>query len=241
MGLGQILDTAIKLYQANWKTFMGIVAVLVVPFGLIAALVGTTELFGTLVLVAIVEGLVIQPLIEAAMAKAAADVYLDREVEVGATYGYVVPLLGSVLWVIILVALAVFGGVFLLLVGAIFFAVRFYFAVVVVVVEGERGTEALRRSWRLVKGSTWRVLGIIIVVLIISGIVSLILAVPFTILTEATQVLAFAILGDVLASVVVAPFTAIAFILLYFDLRIRKEGYDLEVLAHDLGSGHGSR
>lgn len=241
MGLGQILDTAIKLYQANWKTFMGIVAVLVVPFGLITAFVGTTELFGALVLVAIVEGLVIQPLIEAAMAKAAADVYLEREVEVGATYGYVVPLLGSVLWVIILVALAVFGGAFLLLVGAIFFAVRFYFAVVVVVVEGERGTEALRRSWRLVKGSTWRVLGIIIVVLIISGIVSLILAVPFTILTEATQVLAFAILGDVLASVVVAPFTAIAFILLYFDLRIRKEGYDLEVLARDLGSGHGSR
>jgi hypothetical protein len=239
MGIGEILDAAIKLYQANWRTFMGIVAVLVVPFGLLVAFVDTIGPELAVGVFLLGNFLVVRPLLEGAMAKAAADIYLGHDVEIGATYGYVAPLIGSLLWVIVLAGAAVLGGFILLIIPGIFLLIRFYFAVVVVVVEGERGTAALRRSWRLVKGSTWRVLGIVLVIAIIGGILTAIISVPFTLLFAGTDVFAFEILGDVIAGIIVEPFVALAVVLLYFDLRIRKEGYDLEVMARDLGPGHG--
>ena len=41
----------------------------------------------------------------------------------------------------------------------------------------------------------------------------------------------FEIAGTILAT----PISAVAFILLYYDLRIRKEGFDLEMLSQTLG------
>jgi hypothetical protein len=37
-------------------------------------------------------------------------------------------------------------------------------------------------------------------------------------------------------NLLVAPFSSIAWILLYYDLRIRKEGFDLEVLAKSMSA-----
>ena len=43
-------------------------------------------------------------------------------------------------------------------------------------------------------------------------------------------------LVSVLATVLVTPFGMLVVVLLYFDLRIRKEGYDIEVMAQELAS-----
>ena len=43
-------------------------------------------------------------------------------------------------------------------------------------------------------------------------------------------------LGAVLSSLVSAPIIAIVSTLLYFDGRIRNEGFDLQVMARDLGA-----
>jgi hypothetical protein len=40
-----------------------------------------------------------------------------------------------------------------------------------------------------------------------------------------------------LAQSLVFPLTLVATVLLYYDSRIRKEGFDLEVLAQEMGSG----
>ena len=42
-----------------------------------------------------------------------------------------------------------------------------------------------------------------------------------------------------LAQVVVTPFTTIVPVLLYFDMRIRKEGLDLAIMAQELGRAPG--
>ena len=38
---------------------------------------------------------------------------------------------------------------------------------------------------------------------------------------------------------VAAPISAAAYVLLYYDLRIRKEGFDLQMLAQSVGSNQG--
>jgi hypothetical protein len=41
-------------------------------------------------------------------------------------------------------------------------------------------------------------------------------------------------LGGIAANLVVVPFTASAFVLLYLDLRVRSEGLDIEMSARDV-------
>lgn len=252
MGVGEILAGAIKLYGAHWATFMGLVTVVVIPLGLLQALVGTPPALrgaasGPAIALEAIEGLLVFAVVKPAMAKTAADAYLGEPTRIATTYRYAAPLIGSLLWVAVLTGLAVLGGFILLLIPGILLLVRFHFALIVLVVEGKRGTQAMRRSWRLVTGSSWRVLGIVLLVQLITTVAALILAAPFAIAEVVTapgvvpEASTFTIIGDVLTSVLIAPLGSLAAVLLYFDLRVRTEGFDLEVLAGDrvAGSGRG--
>ena len=43
-------------------------------------------------------------------------------------------------------------------------------------------------------------------------------------------------IGISLAAIITTPFTTLITVLLYFDLRIRKEAFDLEVMAHEMSA-----
>ena len=47
-------------------------------------------------------------------------------------------------------------------------------------------------------------------------------------------------IGTSIATVLTQPFSQLVAVLLYFDLRVRKEGFDLEILAKQLGLGAGA-
>jgi uncharacterized integral membrane protein len=98
---------------------------------------------------------------------------------------------------------------------------------------------ALRRSGELVKGSWWRVFGILLLVLLIVVIISQVISVPFSLPFflvgdqpsdgEFLLTLVVSALGGIVASTITAPFTAAATVLLYVDRRIRREGLDIEL------------
>ncbi|MGN6302705.1 MAG: glycerophosphoryl diester phosphodiesterase membrane domain-containing protein [Angustibacter sp.] len=152
--------------------------------------------------------------------------------------------------VVLLYVLAVPAGVvatlvglpLLVVVGVVLFT-RLAFAAPSLLLEELGVVAALRRSWRLVAGSFWRVFGILLLSAAISWAASSLLQLPFSVLgnlaglaveganpSEAKQFLvmtAVSQLGSVLGSAVVAPFTAGVTSLLYIDLRIRREGLDV--------------
>ncbi len=102
-----------------------------------------------------------------------------------------------------------------------------------IIVEGKRPTDALRRSFDLVWGNWWRVFGIGVAFALLLFLGALIAAVPGILIG-----LKYRLLGDLVATlggVVVTPLGYIAATLVYFDLRVRKEGYTLETLATELG------
>ena len=82
--------------------------------------------------------------------------------EIGVGFHLVLPFL----WVTILSGLAVAGGFILLVVPAVIFTIWYRFAAYHCVVDGLRGTAALRASKRLVSGRFWEVL----VRVLVSGI-----------------------------------------------------------------------
>ena len=89
---------------------------------------------------------------------------------------------------------------------------------------GRRG--ALSRSSALVKGNWWRVLGIVFVLGIMAGIISGILGI-------------IRIVGSAIGAILSMPITIVGATLLYYDLRLKKEGYNLGVMAGEIGTSPG--
>ncbi|MGH2709510.1 MAG: hypothetical protein ACRDJK_14625, partial [Actinomycetota bacterium] len=235
---------AVNLYLDHWKTFVGIVAVVIVPFTFLQAFLAASGMasfkpgvipspeivFHALGpgLIALVLAFLVTSLVTAASTRAAADIYLGRQVTLRGVYGLALDRLGPMLVALLLAGLIVVGGFFLLIIHGILFLVRVGFVPAAVMLEGAGGTEAIRRSWRLAKGDGWRIFGILLSTIIISGVVGFLLSFPFGRLARAMGAGGWwlAAFGEALANVVTTPFGAIVFVLAYFDLRIRKEGLD---------------
>jgi hypothetical protein len=136
-------------------------------------------------------------------------------------------------------------GFLALLVVTIWIGVRLLLAIPVVVLEVTGPVAALRRSWLLVQGNWWRVFGIYLLTAIVVGIVAGLIELPFTLArgfisghgslllgfasTAAPTVPALIIggIGGIIATTCTRPVSAGVSVLLYADLRMRKEGLDL--------------
>jgi hypothetical protein len=125
--------------------------------------------------------------------------------------------------------LALLGLVALVL--TIWFSTMLSLVTPVVVLENESPGRALARSWRLVTRSFWRVFGITLLAGLIVAIAGGILQLPFTFLgaVSGSGIVATVILviGTIAAGTVTRPITAGVTVLLYVDMRMRKEGLDL--------------
>lgn len=120
---------------------------------------------------------------------------------------------------------------------------RYLLVTQVVVLEDVRGTRALKRSWHLMKGYFWKANLVLLLYGVLFGIGYLLFyyptlfflprPTPGSIGVGTTFVVQNA--SNQLVQMLVSPFFMIAFTLLYYDSRIRKEGFDLEVMARNLG------
>jgi hypothetical protein len=119
-----------------------------------------------------------------------------------------------------------------------------YWSVVVpaVIVEGHRAVAALKRSFGLVRGSWWRVFGITLVVLLVAVGLGLVVASPFALVSRMVAPSGPTTLSETVVwisravvLVAVQPVLSIVGTLLYYDLRVRKEEYDLTSLSREMG------
>jgi hypothetical protein len=221
-----------------------------------------------------VQILFVNPLLTAAVVKTAADTYVGRDADVGSTYRAALPRVHSILWVTFLAGLAgaalfapglvlvivgaadrsdsaaAIGGILMLAaaIPALIIFLRFSFAPAVVMVEGTRGTTALRRSWRLVRGLTGKVLGTSILAGLIVLALLFVLGVIFGVIVFVSLREAFLAPGtgagfyaaqqalNTVGAILTTPFFTLVSVLLYFDSRTRKEGFDLAFMAQQIGA-----
>lgn len=129
----------------------------------------------------------------------------------------------------VLGALIVFVATIAILV---FVTLRWSLVVHAIVVEGKGALDGLGRSWRIVSGSTWRMLGYFLLYGLLAFLFGLLLATLAIVLLGTAPLeagppqgplgLAATALVETLAAVVLAPPWAAAFTLLYYDLRWRR-------------------
>lgn len=127
------------------------------------------------------------------------------------------------------------GG--LLLILPLLVRVRLAFTTQAVMLEGQGAVAGVDRSWKLTEGRMWRLAGFVLVV----GLLEICLttvpvgAVVFGVSlagTDAQLILALRVALATISTIAVLPFTMISYTLMFFDLLIRGEGFDLE--QHDL-------
>jgi hypothetical protein len=245
--IGEILSTAFRLYRRHWQTLFAIAAVVVVPLTLLEYVVGrwvrtqgevlrndevvSTSFWAVAIaaLVAAVVGVLLYHLLSGAITRAIAAELAGEDPDVEESYRFGFARLGSVLLVSILVGLATLGGLILLIIPGIYIGVRLAVSVEALVVEGRRGTEAMRRSWALVGGHWWHAFATLLVAAIIMSVVEAVITAPFSAGAWFVQGLAAAV-----ATVVTLPYGALIGVVLYLDLRARKERLDLHNLKADL-------
>jgi hypothetical protein len=134
---------------------------------------------------------------------------------------------GAPVAAIVLISIALFVGAIVL---DIKMWVHFLFIPQSIVIERRGIIDSFRRSWDLVRGSYWRVFGITLLVMFMvsatQGIIGAVVGVPLLFTLPQASVIVSALLG-----ILFQPFQYGALTLLYYDLRVRKEGFDLEHLA----------
>jgi hypothetical protein len=107
-------------------------------------------------------------------------------------------------------------------------------------VERHRLGGALRRSWDLTRDNWWRLFGILLLFYVLQVAISFALSSYSAIAAVvpgdwAAVVAGLQAITSIGLSAVVAPLFPLVLTLLYFDLRVRHEHLDLEMLARELG------
>jgi hypothetical protein len=246
LGIGEILSTAFQLYRRHWRTLLAIAAVVVVPLTLLQYLLGdwlrsrgevtsyqqvstATWAVGAAGLVAGLAGLLMYLVLTGAITRAVAAEVAGEDPSLEQSYRFGFHRLGSVLLVSVLVGLATVAGLILFIIPGIWIGVRLAVSVEALVVEGRRGTQAMSRSWELVGGHWWHAFGALVVAGLLTGVVNAVITTPFSNTGWFVQAVAAAV-----ATVITLPYGVLVGVLLYLDLRARKEQLTLERLRTDL-------
>lgn len=103
---------------------------------------------------------------------------------------------------------------------SLFLAVRLIVAPVIAATERVGIGTALSKSWRLTYRSWWRCFGVIFVI----GLVVVLFTLAFSAL-EAVPLVVVTIVAAPLAQWIISPLQELTYIVLLYDLRLRREGY----------------
>jgi hypothetical protein len=265
-GIGEILDAAVVLYRARFGKLIAVAAWVIIPAQVLSTLVllsaqpdgfelgitGTPSpvydggdaavQFGAWV-VLLVLGIVSSAFVTAACARIVADAYVDHTETAGDAIRLVGRRLLPIIGLAVILFVAQVAGFFACFVGAVLPLTFFAVAIPVLVIEGTGVFRALGRSIELTKSKFWHVLGLVLAAQLLtfvlqaglSALLGLGLASDNTFVLVMTQ-------GAVntVSAMITTPFVAAATLALYFDLRVRVEGFDIQLLMQRVDARYAS-
>ena len=238
-----IVDAAFKMYSQDFVSLIKLSLIFNLPLLLMQMVMQTTDanqspaiVFGAAILM-IVLSLVCSSMLTGATMQIVSARYLGEKISFTEAMGRTTAILGKVISTSMLVGIWIFLGFLMLIIPGIFWIFTLALALPAVVLEGKSGSEALARSKELVKHNRGKVVGTVIGIGLIVGL----LGAVFGGLWQGGLAVAsvdgtglFAQAGESLLSFLIAPINNVALVILYYDLRIRYEGYDLELLSKEM-------
>ncbi len=234
LSFSEILDTSFSILRENFVLLVGVSASMYLPIAIVSAFLGqpVAEAQPELDVQDLLAGLfilvylsVLWPIVTASLAHAIGEIYRGNQVTIGAAlsrgWKLILPLSGTAIlaWTLTLF------GLILLVIPGIYLMLAWSQWTNIAVLEDTFGYKALKRSSELVRGYRWRTFGLFFVI----GIVVWVLSVAVS-LTLGFVPLVGPLVEGVVQSIG-GTFTSIILVVMYFDLRCRKEQFDIEHLA----------
>ncbi len=245
MTTGALLDRAFRLYANNFALLLGITAVAYVPFYLIMLVFQSSlrfnangEIAGLAAILYFIVFMVLWtsiafPIAGGAATYAISERYLGNHVAVNAALRRGLANFWSVAMAQITVSIRVLIGLMLLIVPGVLWLLSYSLVVPTILVEGQKAVPSLRRSRELMKGYRSKAFAIMTVMILLEALwaigISSVLSSIVSSDSTSGAVLHSAFTN--LMSIFLAPLGIVATILLYYDMRIRKEGFDLDMLS----------
>jgi hypothetical protein len=231
----EILDASFEIYRRHFAVFIAISVFAAIPSA-IASYIAEPVMslprangFYTSSMVALT-GLFIAPFTEGSMASAASAAYLGRPVDfeqsLRAAFSHPGRLFVAMVTKWILLAL---GLVLFIAPGLLIFK-RYFALPMTVLFENNTVGDAVSRSRDLSNGNGKRIFSLNGGVLLFSMLVMLMLGQTISSLSHGVV----AAVARLILNMTVSPFGTIVATLLYYDIRIRREGYDIELMTQAL-------
>jgi hypothetical protein len=256
--LGELLDRVISLYRNHFWLFIGIVAlpqgttmVSALAFGSAAAVFGAPKGSGAGLGLAFAGVAVFSVLYivgyaasQAATVYAVSDIYLGHPTNWRSAYSRVAPKIGRMIWLFILTGLCIAGGFIFLIVPGIMMTCRTWLGIPAALLEDLRAMPALKRSFSLSEGHGGRIFVVLLLMVLLGITAQSVFQYPFQIMAGMLKGKAgeamwgmLATFGTVVATILVSPLSQIASAVMYYDLRVRKEAFDLQAMLSALEGG----
>jgi hypothetical protein len=257
-GIGEILDTAVALYRARFLKLALVAATVVIPVQVLSALVllsaqpesydrlnvtgsvsarydTNSALIGfTAFLVITLVNLLATAFVVAVCTRIVADAYIDRDSGAGDAVRAVRPRVFAVVGLTILVTICNGIGLLFCGVGILVPLTLFAVAIPALILEGISVSAAISRSFNLTKSNAGHVLGVVLVARLLVAVLSFGLSAAVIRLLGSGHGVVSSVIAQSIASaiggILTTPFVATATVALYFDLRIRNEAFDVQLL-----------
>lgn len=147
--------------------------------------------------------------------------------------------------VTLLNGIAILVGLILLIVPGIWLACRLIVCVPAALLEDLGARDSLERSYRLTEDSAGRAFVIYLIYFVLAIIVASLFTYPFDVMVALSVVkhpesvrtwLALAQVGNTIGETLITPILLIATAVFYYDLRVRKEAFDLQLMMNPGGA-----
>jgi hypothetical protein len=232
--VGRVLSRTATIFSQHFVIFFLVAVVAAAPTVLLVqrnmdAMVGgtqSTDLF-LMMGIGIVLAMVLGMLSQAVMLHAAFQAMRLRAVSLGDSLRVGLARVIPILLLAIVMGLLMGLAFLLLIVPGLILLTMWWVATPACVVERTGPWTSLKRSAALTKGHRWKIFGLILLLFIVNIIVSQIIEV--VVLSVGSDILS--ILGRLLWGALFGAYYAIAVVMTYHDLRVAKEGIDIEQIA----------
>lgn len=248
LGVGEMLDAAVRLVRGNARAVLTVA----VPFAVVRSALTAMLQYATLdsknaatvaALSTLLLGVGLNVVLTGLLAPLFGSALLGTQLDAAGSLRRV----GRAAWPLValgvVVMLAEGVGLALCLVGGVWLWGVWAVAAPALVLERTGVLDSLRRSYRIVQGTFWRTWGVRALGWVLTSVLSLFVAVPFTLLAaylsdsdpldasggiaHPALYLGIVSIGAVISGALLAPISAAVDVVIYTDLRMRREGMDI--------------
>lgn len=246
LSTSELLDRTFHLYRNHFLVFVGIIAIpqlVVLALRLAgAAMIAGLPLrgFNPIGVIAGLASFVAIEISHAATVVAVSNYHLDRPVGIGSAFSAAKSSMLRVVLISLAIGIAAGIGLIFLIVPGVILFLMWSLAIPVTVLEGGGLNASTSRSKQLTQGSRGRIFVIYLLMIVLTWIVTAIFQIPIGMMVAVMRggnavamlpvVQAVSAVGTFISTSLVGPLLTIAVTLIYYDQRVRKEGFDLQLM-----------